>query len=87
MSAGVMIANMSWNIANTVCGMVGARPALGVRPTPRNPIQSSPPMRWKWSGPNASEYTNAHHRTPTRAMATKLCMNVLSAFLAWTMPA
>ena len=54
MSAGVMIANISWNMACACSGMVAAYAGSGSTPTPRNPSQASPPHRGEpW--PNAIE--------------------------------
>lgn len=53
-SAGVMIANISWKVANAVTGMV---PVRSFRPMPRIPRKSRLPMRpAKESGPKLSEY-------------------------------
>ena len=52
-SAGVMMANISWNAMNTVAGMVGAREE-GAAPTPCSPQYVRPPIRVPLSGPNAS---------------------------------
>jgi hypothetical protein len=53
-SAGVMIANIIWKIMNTEWGMVFEYASNGSPPTPRRPIQSSPPMMPPLSGPKAS---------------------------------
>src|SRR5207249_2597530 len=42
-SAGVMIANISWNIACACSGIVAPYAASGSNPTPLNPAQESPP--------------------------------------------
>src|SRR5881397_461388 len=53
-SAGVMIANISWNMACACSGIVAAYAGSGSTPTPRNPSHASPPHRGEpW--PNAIE--------------------------------
>ncbi len=53
-SAGVMIANISWNAANAVTGM---EPVSAFRSMPRMPRKSRLPIRpAPASGPKASEY-------------------------------
>src|SRR5947208_765156 len=44
MSAGVMMANMSWDAMYAVAGLAGAS-AFGLAPTPASPTKSSPPMK------------------------------------------
>ena len=43
MSAGVITANIAWNSMNAEWGMVAASEGSGASPTPRSPIQPSPP--------------------------------------------
>ncbi len=53
-SAGVMIANISWKIEKAVTGIV---PASSFRPMPRIPRKSRLPISpAKASGPKLSEY-------------------------------
>ena len=56
-SAGVMMANMSWNTMNSSCGMPGPACESPIAPTPFSPKWSRLPMRPQpsTSGPKASE--------------------------------
>jgi hypothetical protein len=84
-SAGVMIANMSWKAMNASEGMVGARP-IGFAPTPWSPANLRVPMIPPRSGPKASEYPTSIHRMLTRARAMNDCITVPNTFFARTKP-
>src|SRR3989442_8465745 len=58
-SAGVMIANISWNIACACSGIVAPYAASGSKPTPLKPSQASPPHQGV-PCPNAMERSEEH---------------------------
>ena len=86
-SAGVMIANFSWNSANTISGIVGARSGCVDAPTRMNMknVRGSPISPWTLS-PNARLKPTTIHRMLITAIATKLCSMVETTFLVRTMP-
>ena len=85
MSAGVIMANIIWNIMNTKCGMLPAMSGFGAPPTPASPTQDSPPIQ-AFPGANASEYPSIAHCTVISPSAMKLILMVLMALLSLTSP-
>lgn len=82
--AAVMIAKVSWKVANSRVGTVpctlsGPRPAI---PACSRVPMSPPPA----SGPNAREYPAASHTTVTSAIDTKLIISMLRTLFVRTMP-
>src|SRR5580700_7763932 len=84
-SAGVMIANVIWNIAYTDSGTVSPRCEtvnwFNVSPCtyfmPLNRILLEPPRK-ALPGVNAHEYSTSHHKILTTQVQAKLCMSVAS---------
>ncbi len=87
MSAGVMIANMAWNMTNAYSGMprgdvakfavtessvTPASPAFERSPIPALPV------------PKARLYPSSTHRTPTMPAESMHCMSTLRTFFART---
>ncbi|MCY1553402.1 hypothetical protein D9M68_898810 [compost metagenome] len=95
-SAQVMMAKVSWNMANTDSGtclamwLTATSPVLPRNSKPAKPMRSMPPMKPPSASPpgvNASEYAKANHSTlTTAAMPTTLAM-VLITLRRRTMPA
>ena len=94
-SAQVMMAKVSWNMANTDSGTSGAMwltatwPLLPRNSRPAKPMRSTPPIQapsaWV-PGVKASEYATPNHSTlTTAAMPTTLAM-VLITLKRRTMP-
>ena len=83
-SAGVMMANIIWNMTNSRVGMPVSS-YISFTSIPESPRAPRPPMKLF---PSANERLYAHstHTTLTTAMATKLYMMVLTVFLALTSP-
>ncbi len=88
MSAGVIAANISWNIANNMNGIVTAYTADGAWPTPLKKAKSRPPIRPSplTSGPKASVNPTITQTMLTNARPKKLCIVVDSTFLRRTSP-
>ena len=86
-SAGVMIANFSWNSAKTISGIVGASAASVPAPTRLNMknVAGLPMMPWMLS-PNARLKPTTTHRMLMTAIATTLCSIVDTTFLVRTIP-
>ena len=86
-SAGVMIANFSWNSANTISGIVGARSGWVSAPTRVNmkKVRGSPINPWKLVPKARLKPTTIHSRLIT-PIATKLCSIVETTFFMRTMP-
>ena len=85
MSAGVMTANIAWNIICASCGMSGEYAENGENHTPRRPSHCSPPMIG-FPGANASEYSTIAQSIPTTIMELKLCIIIDSTFFWRTIP-
>jgi len=84
-SAGVMMANMPWNIAWAWRGIVAAYAGSGSTPTPLKPSQANPPNQ-ALPCPNAIEYPTSTHCTLITPSATMLIIMVLSTLLGRTRP-
>ena len=87
MSAGVMIAKVSWNMANTVSGM---EPVSAPRGTfARNALPSPPTTAFTAgfpAGVNASEYPTATQSTVTTDAIEKHCIRTERTFFVRTRP-
>src|SRR5688572_14356979 len=84
-SAGVMIANVSWNIANTVSGIIGATLCVLSSSTPRIHSFDNPPTQEPPS-PNASEYPNKTQINEMTQHNAKHCINTESTLRVRTRP-
>src|ERR1700761_4489465 len=84
-SAGVMIANISWYTMNVCSGIVAAYAVFGATPPPRRNTLCSPPIN-ALPVPNASEYSTNAHNTVTTAIMAKVCIIVPSTFFFRTRP-
>ncbi|MCY1368653.1 hypothetical protein D9M69_556490 [compost metagenome] len=93
-SAQVMMAKVSWNMANTDSGrclamwLTATCPVEPRNSMPEKPMRSTPPMKPPMAPPgvNASEYATPNHsRLTTAAMPTTLAM-VLITLKRRTMP-
>jgi hypothetical protein len=83
-SAGVMIANISWKAANPNVGTVPVRLSMV---TPLNPSAPSPPSRPEpTSEVKARLYPYSTHRTLTTAIVAKLIMSMFKTLFARTIP-
>ncbi len=87
MSAGVMIANISWNIENAAFGMVSWAP-LAASDLSDSPIPSQPrpPQKPLPDWPKATEKPNSVQSTLTMPMVTNDIISMLRTLLARTMP-
>ena len=86
-SAGVMIANLSWNRANRSSGIVAASAGCVAPPTPRNmkKVSGLPTRPWMLS-PKARLNPTTIQRIVMIPMATKLWNIVEMTFLVRTIP-
>jgi hypothetical protein len=82
-SAGVMMANVSWNIANTFCETHGSVP--GALVTPLKKMKSSPPMT-AFPGANDRLKPIAHHRMVTRPAIPRHWASTDKTFFLRTKP-
>ncbi len=86
MSAGVMTANMHWNIMNVRCGRFSAGEPMLSMPTPFRKAKSKPPMRPPMSVPKDREYPQTAQSTETSPSMMNDCMMVARTFLERTSP-
>ena len=85
-SAGVMMANVSWNATNTIVGIVWRRPSVGTTsPMWRRKTKCRSP-RYLPSPLNAQVKPMTTQVTLTIAMAAKFCISMARVCLARTMP-
>ena len=85
-SAGVMIANVSWNATNTIVGIVCAVPSVGTTsPMLRMNAKCMSP-RYLPSPPKAQVNPTSSHVTLTTPIAAKFCISMASTCLTRTMP-
>ena len=84
-SAGVMIANVIWNMANTVSGIsplsvFTPMPAISALPIPPSQALLAPPS------PKARLYANSTQTMDTMQVMAKHCIRMESTFLVRTSP-
>jgi len=93
-SAQVMMAKVSWNMANTDSGtccamwLTATCPEAARTSMPENPMRLAPPMKPPSAPPgvNASEYASANHSTLTTAAMPTTLARVLITLMRRTMP-
>jgi hypothetical protein len=84
-SAGVMMANVIWNMKNAVSGTVPERLAV---PTPERNALPRPPIQALLAppSPKASAYPATSQTTETMAATAKQCISTDSTLREWTSP-
>ena len=87
-SAGVITANMSWNIENASSGILYTDPLMVVICFMASPMptMSKPPKNPLPLMPKATENPNNVHRTLTMPIVTNDIISMLRTLLARTMP-